>query len=234
MARQARLVVPGLAHHVMLRGNAGQAVFRDDADRHEYLAALQQVAAANLVAVHGYALLDTSVHLLLTPAEGPALSRMIQAIGRRYVARFNQRHRRSGTLWEGRFRAAVVEPGPPSLRCLCAIDHLAAAPVVDVEGLAQATAPDPLRSSAAHHLGLRRDGFLADLPAYWQLGNTPFAREAAYRRLMQTGISDEQLDAVVRAAWQGKVIGSTAFVRRLSEQLSRPLQARPRGRPRAA
>ncbi len=231
MARQTRLVVAGLAHYVVLRGNAGQAVFHDDADRREYLSALQQAGAANAVAVHGYALPDTEVHLLVTPAEGPALSRMIQAIGRRYVARFNLRHGRSGTLWEGRFRAAVVEPGPPSLGCLCAIDHLGAGSFGDDEGLAGAAVPDPLRSSAAHHLGLRHDGLLAELPAYWQLGNTPFAREAAYGHLLQTGASGGQGDALLRLAWRGKVIGSAAFVRRLSEQLSRPLLARPRGRP---
>ncbi len=234
MARQARLAASGLAHHVLLRGNAMQEVFKDDADRREFLAALQEAAAKHAVAVHAYALLDAEVHLLVTPEQGPALSSLIQAIGRRYVARFNLRHGRSGTLWEGRFRAAVVEPGQHSLNSLCAIDNMTAALGADDEGVAPPTAPDPLRCSAAHHLGLRRDGFLAELPAYWQLGNTPFAREAAYGRMLQAGLASAQVEAMVQAARRGKVIGSAAFVAQLSEQMSRPLHVRPRGRPRMA
>ena len=63
------------------------------------------------VALHAYALLDDAVQLLLRPPSDAALSRMMQALGRRYVAAFNRRHGRSGTLWDGRFRAGVVQPG---------------------------------------------------------------------------------------------------------------------------
>ena len=100
----------------------------DDEDRRQYLAALQEAARAHGVAVHAYALLDNQVQLLLTPPTEAALSRMMQALGRRYVAAFNRRHGRSGTLWEGRFRAAVVQPGAHALQSLRLIDGLVARP----------------------------------------------------------------------------------------------------------
>ena len=97
----------------------------------------------------------------------------MQALGRRYVAAHNRRHGRCGTLWDGRFRCGVVEPGPTRLQALCLIDGAAA---------------DPGLTSAAHRLGGPRDGLLIDPPEYWQLGNTPFEREAAYRRLLDAGV----------------------------------------------
>src|SRR5678815_4899747 len=111
MARLPRLVVPGLPHCVIQRGHNGQAVAVDDADRQAYLRALRDAAATHAVALHAYALLDAEVQLLVTPTGAPSLSRMMQELGRRYVSAYNARHARSGTLWDGRFRAAVIEPG---------------------------------------------------------------------------------------------------------------------------
>src|SRR4051812_44101020 len=122
MARLPRLVVPGLPHCVIQRGHNGQTVAADDTDRQAYLRALRDAAATNGVAVHAYALGDDEVQLLVTPSAAPSLSQMMQALGRRYVSAYNARHGRSGTLWDGRFRAAVVEPGAWMLLALRWVD----------------------------------------------------------------------------------------------------------------
>ena len=217
MARLPRLVVAGQAHFVVQRGHGGAPVFADDSDRAAYLAALREAAATERVQVHAHALLPDEVQLLVTPAEPAALSRLMQALGRRYVAAYNRRHGRRGTLWDGRFRCGVVEPGPMRLQALCLIDGAAAE-----SGL----------TSAAHRLGGPRDALLVDPPEYWQLGNTPFEREAAYRGLLQAGVPPAAAQALRSAAIGGWAAGSPGFKASLADALSRPAQPRPRGRPR--
>ena len=107
MARLPRLILPGQPHHVILRGNNRQAIFFSDLDRQHLLATLAEVSTLYNVGVHAYVLMDNHFHLLVTPVSADALSRMMQALGRRYVGWFNARHQRSGTLWEGRFRAGL-------------------------------------------------------------------------------------------------------------------------------
>jgi len=215
MSRLPRLVVPHCAHYVVQRGHSGRPVFADDADRQAFLAALREAAAAQRVAVHAYALLDTEVHLLATPPDAVSLGRMVQTLGRRYVSAYNRRHDRSGTLWDGRFRCAVVEPGSWQLAALRLIDGL----------------PGP--TSAAHRAGELRDAMLADPPEFWNLGNTPFEREAAYRALLVQGVPPSQAAALRSAALGGWAVGSGAFMAQLAAQTARPVRPRPRGRPAA-
>lgn len=218
MARLPRLVVPGQAHHLVQRGHNAQPVFVDDEDRRQYLAALRDALRAHEVVLHAYALLDDVVQLLLRPPSEAALSRMVQAVGRRYVAGFNRRHGRSGTIWEGRFRAGVVQQGEPTLQSLRMIDAL--------------VSPPPGRwSSAPHRLGLARDPLVSDPPEYWQLGNTPFEREAAYAALLAQGMDTAVVRRIEHAAVNGWALGSPQFLADMAQQSGRPVRPRARGRP---
>jgi len=228
MARLPRLVVAGHPHHLVQRGNNGEVIFRDASDRQLFLQLLGEAAVAHGVAVHAYVLLDTEAQWLATPATAPALSRAVQALGRRYVSAFNRRHRRTGTLWEGRFRAGLIESERYFLACL---RHVEQAPVA--AGLAAEPAEWPW-SSAAHHLGLRRDPLIADHPLYWALGNTPFERELAYRAWLEQSPADADKLALAHAANQGWALGSPTFLARLADETARPLRPRNRGRPRKA
>ena len=219
MARLPRLAVPGRAHWVIQRALPGLALFVDDTDRQAWLDAVRETCAGLRIQVHAWALLPGEVHLLLTPPEAGALSLAMQSIGRRYVSAYNRRHGRSGTLWDGRFRAAVVEPGAPLLRVLELVDAAAG------------TELGPLHTSAAHRLGTQRLPLLVDPVEYWQLGNTPFEREAAWKlHLAQVPLAGG--DGPLRqAALGGWVIGSPAFAAEVSAGSGRPTAPRPRGRP---
>lgn len=225
MARQPRLTVAGELHHVLLRGHNGQVVFADDADRAAFVELLREPAVRQGVAVHAYALLGSEVHLLATPGETESLARLMQSIGRRYVALFNHRHARRGTLWDGRFRNSILDSR--SL-LLAATLHIETLPVR--AGLV-ADAPEWPWSSAGHHVGRRRDPLLTDHALYWRLGNTPFDREQAHTRALhesQQGAEDMRFgEAVAKAV----ALGPPGFVHRMAESLGRPLAARPRGRP---
>ena len=226
MARLPRLALAGQAHLVSLYGHSGQPVFADDEDRCQFLAALREAALQQQVAVHGYVLLDDHVHLLLTPASDGALGALMQGLGRRYGAAFNRRHARRGTLWAGRFRASVVQPGTPLLQALLFIDHHA------VRAGRVSAAGDEAWSSARHHLGGVRDPLLTGCSAWWALGNTPFDREAAYGGLLAEGLAPAEAERVAAAARSGWPLGDAAFLAGLAQRTERPVQPRPRGRPR--
>jgi putative transposase len=225
MARLPRLAVAGLSHHVIQRGHNRQPVFLDDADRHAYLSALREAAALQRVAVHAYVLMDNHIHLLVTPPTAEALSKMLQALGRRYVSAFNRRHGRAGTLWEGRFRATVLESGPHVLTCMRYIEQ-------NPQRLIPPTAAtDYLWSSAAHHLGQRRDPLLTGHALYWALGNTPFERELAWRSLLDDALGSAEVQAHTDSALKGWALGSGAFLAGLGATTERRMAPRPRGRP---
>jgi putative transposase len=109
MARLARLEVPGMPHLLLQRGHNGESVVRDDEDARALHAALLQASRDQAVAVHAYGIWPQGFLLMLTPARSRALGLMMQSVGRRYAAHFNRRHGRSGGVWDGRFRATVVE-----------------------------------------------------------------------------------------------------------------------------
>jgi putative transposase len=226
MARLPRLCIAGHPHLIVHRSHNRQPFAIDDADRERYLGALREAAAAQRVALHGYALVDDEVLLLATPPAPDALGRMMQNLGRRYVGAFNRRHGRTGTVWEGRYRNTLLESGRFLLPCL---RHVELAPVRG--GLAVDPA-DYRWSSAAHHLGLRRDPLVSDHPDFWTLGNTPFEREHAYRILLNEGESDAQRQALADAAWKGWVLGSRDFAEAVAEASGRRALPLPRGRPR--
>ncbi len=220
MARLPRLVVPGQAHFVIQRSHGGQAVLADAADRETLARLLAQAAAAEQVQIHAAALLDAEVQLLCTPPDAQSLSRMMQAVGRRYVSAYNQRHRRSGALWDGRFRCAVVQAGATLLEVLCLIDGQAQDPI------------EPPRTTAGHRNGGQAWIPVADPPEYWALGNTPFDRERAYRELLARGTPAERARALRAAALGGWAVGNTVFAAQLAKSEGRPAALRPRGRPR--
>ncbi|KQV87005.1 REP-associated tyrosine transposase [Pelomonas sp. Root1237] len=226
MARLPRLILPGQPHHVILRGNNRQAIFFSDHDRQQMLVTLTEVAAQYGVAVHAYVLMDNHLHLLLTPPAADALSRMMQALGRRYVAWFNTRHQRSGTLWEGRFRAGLVEGERHLLAC---IRYIELNPVR--AGLCQDAAQWPW-SSAAHHLGLNRSALVTEHELYWSLGNTPFEREHAYRELMDQGVTLQEQAQFTEAVLRGRPVGGATFLKALGDTHPKVALKRPRGRPR--
>lgn len=225
MARLSRLAVAGQAHLVVLRPLAGQTLARDDEDRRRFLEALREAAAVHRVALQGFALLDDGALLLLTPEQAPALSATVQALGRRYVAGFNRRHGRRGALWDGRFRATIVQPGETTLDAMVYVD------THPVRAAAAASAAEYAWSSARHHLGLVRESGLSTSTAFWGLGNTPFDRELAYRRRLDEGLSPARVAQLAEASRKGWAVGDGVFLAGLAQQAGRPVAPRPRGRP---
>jgi putative transposase len=225
MARLPRLTLADYPHHIIQRGNNRQAIFVDRQDFETMLGLLAESAQKFSVAIHAYVLMDNHFHLLATPATAEALPLMMQAVGRSYVRYFYQRHGRSGTLWEGRYRSTLIEAERYLLACMVYIDLN---PVR--AGMVALPAAWPW-SSHAHYLGQRIDKLVTPHALYWALGNTPFAREAAYAALVQAGIGSSEQAALTDAALTGWALGDADFVAELQKKSPRRVAKGRPGRP---
>lgn len=225
MARLPRLTVAGYPHHVIQRGNNRQPIFLDELDRRFMLELLHDNARQFGVAIHAYVLMDNHFHLLVTPQQDESLPKMMQAVGRRYVRYFNDRHRRSGTLWEGRYKSTLIQSERYLLACMVYID------LNPVRAGMVAQAGDYAWSSHGHYAGRPADRLVTPHPLYWELGNTPFAREAAYAELVGQGVSAEQQSALTESALHGWALGEPAFVADLQKRTPRRVSKNSAGRP---
>jgi putative transposase len=226
MARLPRLTVPGYPHHLIQRGNNRQAIFAGSSDYEMLLSLLDEHARKAGVAIHAYVLMSNHFHLLATPETVEAIPQMMQAVGRRYVRYFNQRQGRSGTLWEGRYKSTLIQAERYLLACMV---------YIDLNPVRAGIAIDPSEypwSSHAHYIGRRNDKLLSPHPLYWDLGNTPFARDAAYADLVQSGISVQQQRALTDSALRGWALGEADYVADLQKRTQRRVSRGQAGRPR--
>ena len=224
MARVARLVVAGCPHVIEQRVS-GRVVFADATDRRTYLDAVAAVAPAAGMAPHAYALLADRVLLLATPRSNTSMGNFMQRVNRRYVSAYNARNGSTGSVWPGRYRASAVEAGQALVTVLRWIEQ---APIRF--GLAD-SAEQFEGSSASHHLGMRREPFLDEMAGFWQLGNTPFEREAAYLGLLERPIDHFECDRIETALRGGWPIGTQAFIDSVAIAQKRAARPAPRGRP---
>ena len=225
MARLPRLSLPGYPHHVILRGNNRQAIFSCPADYQTLLDLIEEHARKSGVAVHAYVLMSNHFHLLVTPEAADSLSRMMQAVGRRYVRYFNDRQGRSGTLWEGRYRSTPIQAETYLLTCMAYMD------LNPVRAGLVAEARDYPWSSHGHYIGLRSDRLVTPHPLFWTLGNTPFAREAAYADMVRVGVSASQQAALTESALSGWALGNADFLTDLQKRTERRVVKTLVGRP---
>ncbi|MES2880360.1 MAG: transposase [Pseudomonadota bacterium] len=225
MARLPRLTLPGYPHHIIQRGNNRQPIFATAADHQMLLDLLEENAKKFGVALHAYVLMDNHFHLLATPQTAEGLPQMMQAVGRRYVRYFNDTQQRSGTLWEGRYKSTLIQTERYLLACMAYID------LNPVRAGLVAQARDYPWSSHGHYIGQRTDKRITPHALYWELGNTPFAREAAYAELVQSGISPVQQAALTDSALSGWALGEADFVADLQKRTPRRVVKKPAGRP---
>jgi putative transposase len=225
MARKPRLALPGYPHHVIQRGNNRQPIVLDEADRRMLYSLWLEESQRHKVAVNAYVLLDNHFHMLLTPPSDEAMSLMMQSVGRTYVRYFNKRHNRSGTLWEGRYKSSLIDSEGYLLTCMAYIDLN---PVR--AGLAE-SAEDFSWSSYKHLAGQSIDKLVTPHALYWGLGNTPFAREAAYAEFVAGGLSVATQKALTESALKGRVVGRPDFLTSLEKNTQRQILPQKAGRP---
>ena len=227
MARLPRLTLPGYPHHIIQRGNNRQAIFAENADYEALLELLEEYSKKFNVAVHGYVLMSNHFHLLATPQTEDGVPQLLQSVGRSYVRRFNKRQGRTGTLWEGRYKSTLIQAERYLLACMVYMDLN---PVR--AGMVSSPADYPW-SSYLHYTGRRPDKLITPHPLYWEMGNTPFAREQAYAELVSAGIGSRQQQALTEATFRGWALGEPDYVADLQRRTERRVTKAKAGRPRA-
>jgi putative transposase len=225
MARQARISLPHHTYHLIQRGNNRQEIFASGEDRRTMLHLLLEASRKHEVAVHSYVLMSNHVHLLVTPTTEGGMPLMMQQVGRSYVRRFNDAQGRSGTLFEGRYRSSLVQTERYLLACMTYIDlnpvraHICAQP------------QDYRWSSYGHYSGGLPDRLITPHPHFFNLGNTPFAREQAYVQLVQQGLAQALQENITRSLIKNHGLGDEGFLQTLEQQTNSRLQPGRKGRP---
>ena len=226
MARLGRYFLPEQKLHVIQRGNDRGAIFFAVEDYARYHGWLAEAAGRYFCRIHAYVLMTNHVHLLVTPQDEDSLPRMMQSLGRRYVRHVNFVYRRSGTLWEGGYRAAPIDSETYFLACCRTIElNPVRAGMVDH--------PRAYRwSSYRAHADGAADALLSEHAIYRALGRGGEARRKAYRALFR-GALDGEFVAAPRAATNGGwALGDARFKRQIAKALGRRVAPLPKGRPR--
>lgn len=205
MPRPPRLILPGIAVHVIQRGNNRAPCFRDDSDCLIYLGHLRALAQRHRCSVHAYCLMTNHVHLLLTPFHEEACTRLMRDLGQRYVQIFNRRHQRTGTLWEGRFRSCIVESSRYVLACY---RYIELNPVR--AGMVASPQDYPWSSYAANGVG-RTDPLVVPHAEFVALGANDQARRAAYRKMVDQPEDKSLLDAIRKSTNAAYPLASDEF-----------------------
>ena len=214
MPRIARVVVPGLPHHVTQRGNRGADVFLDDDDRRRYLFSLGEYARRHGLAIWAYCLMANHVHFVVVPQGRESLGHAFRDAHRAYAAWLNRRMRERGHLWQGRFFSCVLDD-PHLWACVRYVERN---PVR--AGLVERAEDWPWSSAAAHCAG-KEDPLLSPAEMPW-----PVDDWASYLREED----DAEIATLRRRTTTGRPCGSKPFVDHLEATLGRTLAPRKRGR----
>ena len=226
--RPPRLDLPHVPQHVVQRGNDRRPCFFQAIDHVRYRDDLRDIAQRVGCAIHAYVLMDNHVHLLLTPSQTGQVGAVMQALGRRYVRYVNDRYHRTGTLWEGRYKACPVDRDHYLLRCYRYIE-------LNPVRAAMVMAPADFRWSShrANALG-QPDPLLTPHPGYLALGVDATTRQQAYRTLVAEAIAPEELELIRLRLQRQHALGPDRFRRMIEAQLERRAGPAQIGRPRKA
>ena len=219
MARLPRFDLPGQPQHVIQRGNNREAIFACDEDYAVYRSRLSEACRRFACAIHAYVLMTNHVHLLVTPRTGDGIAKLMQSLGRHYVAYFNTRTRRTGTLWEGRYRATVIDSERYLLTCM---RYIELNPVR--AGMTSRPGGYPYSSYGGNALGVD-DPLLTPHVLYRRLGATPAEARHAYRALFRARLAEATLAEIRAATNKAWVLGDDRFkakVQRLSGRRAAP------------
>ncbi len=226
MPRHPRVHLDGIPLHIVQRGHHREPCFFGEEDYYTYLHWLGEALKETSCSLHAYALMTNHVHLLLTPKRAAAVPKLIISLGRRYVQYINRQYRRTGTLWESRYKSSLIQ---------AATYLLTGMRYIELNSVRAAMVDDPAHyrwtSYRANALG-QTSPLLIPHPVYLALGATDKARRVAYRGLFQSPLDDETLSAIRLALNQSQPLGNERFHAKIERMTGQRREARPRGRPR--
>lgn len=225
MARLSRVSPIGVPQHIVQRGNNRQVCFASDEDMKAYLNWLKEFSKKYLVDVHAWVLMTNHVHILCTPYEEGAISKMMQSIGRMYVRYYNYTYQRSGTLWEGRFKSSLIQ----SERYLLELHRY-----IELNPVRADMVDEPSEYSWSSY-GCNALGVETALQTphelYLALGKTKNDRLENYRQLFKAHVGVELLKEIRDSVNKGLALGNERFVMQIEALTEKRVTPRKAGRP---
>ncbi len=226
MPRTSRIVVPNYPHHIIQRGHNRQTVFATDDDYHYYLENLAKYKTIYDCKVYAFCLMTNHVHLIVDPGnDSQNLGKLMKRVAGRQTRYVNRVERRSGTLWEGRFRSSPIETNGYLLACCRYVEMNPVA-----AGLCADPASYPWSSCFSKVVENKFDWLDFD-PFYLDLAETAEDRRGKYRIYLRETVSDKEKQVIQRAALRGQLTGGAAFVDEIERRLERRIEVRGQGRP---
>ncbi len=225
MPRRARLSIAGVPWHIIQRGNNRAVCFHAEGDYRRYLDDLAEQSKRFDCIVHAYVLMTNHVHLLLTPQEKDSAAQLMKHLGQRYVQYINRTYRRSGTLWEGRFRSCLTQSEQYVLACYRYIE-------LNPVRAGMVRHSRDYRWSSFHANGDgRQDALITPHEQYLGLARTGELRRENYRALFEAHL-DPDVITQIRAATNGNVVlGNKRFEEQIAKLLKRRVTLGKAGRP---
>ncbi|MDP3033399.1 MAG: transposase [Rhodocyclaceae bacterium] len=226
MPRRPRIHLAGLPLHIVQRGHNRDACFFGEDDYLAYRHWLGEALDSSGCRLHAYVLMTNHVHLLLTPPSSEAVSRLMISLGRRYVQYINKTYRRTGTLWDSRYKSSLVQADDYLLLCqrYIELNPVRAAMVDD---------PAHYRWSSYRANGLGQDDpLLTQHDVYLALGQEDAARLNNYRGLFRAELDVEAIGDIRMALDQGQPLGNSRFLASIEQSIGQRREVKPRGRPR--
>ncbi len=223
MARLPRFVIPGQPQHIIVRGINREAIFYEDEDYVFYLEKLKSACEKYGCQLHAYVLMTNHVHFLLTPKTEESISKTIQSVGRYYVQYFNYQDKRTGTLWEGRYKATLIDSENYLLTCYRYIE-------LNPVRADMVKHPTKYPWSSYHCNGLgKANGIVTPHRLYLRLGKTQKDRQKVYRELLKGHLSEQVLTEIRESTNKAWVLGSSRFKEQIERKLNRRVAPLPRG-----
>ena len=224
MARSPRITIPAYPHHIIQRGNNRQATFFADDDYRFFLECLRQAKTKCPCRIYAYVLMTNHFHLLVEPTEIGDLGRLMQSVGRRYVRYINANYRRSGTLWEGRFKSAAVSRDEYLIACSRYIE-------LNPVRAGLVAHPRDYRWSSYQYRALGiTDPLLVDDPCSG-LGTSAEERREKYRGWIESAVNEGEWNEIRQSTQRGRLIGRETFQKQIEAMTGRRLMGEARGRP---
>lgn len=226
MPRRSRIHLPGLPLHLVQRGHNREACFFIEDDYLAYRQWLGEALKASGCQLHAYVLMTNHIHLLLTPPTAEAVANLFVFLGRRYVQYFNKTHRRTGTLWDSRYKSSLVHTEDYLLLCQR---------YIELNPVRAAMVDDPAHyrwsSYRANALG-QDDPLLTPHALYLGLDQEADARQTAYRELFRPALEADAINDIRLALNQGQPLGDSRFIDHIEQTTGQRREVKPRGRPR--
>ena len=223
MPRLPRYVLPGQPQHVVQRGNNRCPIFTSDEDYTCFHEFLHIASTRHCCHIHAYVFMTNHIHLLVTPDSVDSIAKTMQSVGRSYVQYFNRTHQRTGTLWEGRYKATIIDTEQYLFTCYRYIE-------LNPVRANMVTHPSEYRwSSYRANAHGAYDELIDPHQLYLTLDNDKTTRQAAYREMFGSAIDQKTLKEIRRATQRGWALGSDRFKDNIALTADRRTKPLPRG-----